>query len=73
MEEADKIAKRIAIIDKGKIIAEGSGEELKKKTNKPTLEEAFLSFTGHGMREEEGSHLDTLRQVTRMWGGGQRR
>jgi len=29
MEEADKLCERIAIMDKGKIIAEGTGEELK--------------------------------------------
>ena len=32
MEEADKVSDRIAIIDHGKIIAQGTAEELKSKT-----------------------------------------
>lgn len=72
MEEADRIAARIAIIDKGTIVAEGSGEELKKKTGKSTLEDAFLELTGHVIRAEEGSHMDQLRQARRLWTGGRR-
>jgi len=73
MEEADKIAKRVAIIDHGKIVALGSGDELKQKTGTGTLEEAFLKLTGSDMREESGGSLDLLRHQRQMWGGGQRR
>ncbi len=52
MEEADRMAKRIAIIDNGKIIANGTPEELKKKTNSLTLEDTFLALTGKSIREE---------------------
>jgi len=52
MEEADKVCDKIAIIDHGKIIAQGSSEELKTLTKKATLEEAFLSLTGSEIREE---------------------
>src|SRR5258708_1640425 len=41
MEEAEKNAQRIAIIDHGKIIATGSASELKKETHTKSLEEAF--------------------------------
>lgn len=68
MEEAEKMAERIAIIDKGKIISEGSASELKIKTNKSSLEEAFLSLTGHVIREEKVSALDQLRMIRQMWG-----
>ena len=52
MEEAEKISDKIAIIDHGKIITQGTSEELKKQTNTNTLEEAFLSLTGKEIREE---------------------
>lgn len=61
MEEAEKIANRIAIIDHGKIIAAGSADDLKKQTKTASLEEAFLSLTGKNLREEEGSQLDQMR------------
>ncbi|KGA97280.1 IclR family transcriptional regulator [Alkalihalobacillus alcalophilus ATCC 27647 = CGMCC 1.3604] len=37
LEEADKLADRIAVIDKGKIIAEGTSQELKASVGKGTL------------------------------------
>ncbi|MGA2417924.1 MAG: ATP-binding cassette domain-containing protein [Candidatus Staskawiczbacteria bacterium] len=52
MEEADKVSDRIAVIDHGKIIAQGTSAELESKTNTKTLEEAFLSLTGSAIREE---------------------
>ena len=52
MEEAEKIADIIAIIDHGKIIAQGTSAELKKKTSSLSLEEAFLALTGQAIREE---------------------
>ena len=73
MEEADRIAERIAIIDHGKIIAMGSGDELKKQTSTQSLEEAFLQLTGGGIRKEEAGSIDQLRQMRRAWGGGGRR
>jgi ABC-2 type transport system ATP-binding protein len=52
MEEADKVSDRIAIIDHGKIVAQGSAEELKLQTNTDYLEDAFLALTGSEIREE---------------------
>lgn len=72
MEEADKIAQRVAIIDHGSIISIGTSAELKAKTGKATLEEAFLSLTGNSVREEEASPLDHLRMARKMHGGGKR-
>src|ERR1700761_4187198 len=46
MDEADKVAHRIAIMDHGKIVAQGTSAELKAQTEKETLEDAFLSLTG---------------------------
>jgi ABC-2 type transport system ATP-binding protein len=67
MEEAEKIASRIAIIDQGKIIALGSPEELKSKTKTSTLEEAFLALTGDIIREEKADSASMMRQNRRMW------
>ncbi len=72
MEEADRIAKNIAIIDHGVIIAQGSGAELQKQTATTSLEEAFLKLTGIVIREESANSGDHLRQARRMWGGGRR-
>src|SRR6202030_158674 len=46
MEEADRVAQRIAVIDHGKIVAQGTSAELKQQTGKNTLEDAFLALTG---------------------------
>jgi ABC-2 type transport system ATP-binding protein len=53
LEEAEKVSDRIAIIDHGKIIAQGTSEELKEKTKTFSLEDAFLSLTGSDIREEK--------------------
>lgn len=68
MDEADRVAQRIAVIDHGKIIAMGSGEELKKQTGTSTLEEAFLKLTGSEIREEgadPNAHMRMMRGAGR--------
>jgi ABC-2 type transport system ATP-binding protein len=67
MEEAERTAQRIAVIDHGKIVAIGKVEELKQKTGTNSLEEAFLTLTGKTMREEEVSGIDHLRTMRKMW------
>lgn len=67
MEEADRIAQRIAIIDHGKIIASGTSAVLKAQTNTNSLEDAFLSLTGKIIREEEGSNVDRMRMRHNAW------
>jgi len=67
MEEAERVAGRIAIIDHGRIVAQGSPEELKRQTGAATLEEAFLGLTGSSIREEEANPLDRMRNMARLW------
>jgi len=69
MEEAEKMADRVAVIDQGKIIASGTPEELKQQTGKASLEEAFLDLTGKVIRDEEIDSTEIMRQHRRMWGG----
>lgn len=73
MEDAERVANRIAIIDHGKIIAIGTSAELKERTSAETLEDAFLALTGHSIRKEEASSVDAMRNMRRMFRGGGRR
>jgi ABC-2 type transport system ATP-binding protein len=61
MEEAQQIAQRIAIIDHGKIITQGTLGQLKEKTKASSLEDAFLKLTGSNIREESANGLDRMR------------
>ena len=67
MDEADRVASRIAIMDHGKIVATGSSQELKEQTKTNSLEEAFLALTGTTIRDESASGADQLRQVAKLW------
>ncbi len=67
MDEADRAASRIAIIDHGKIVALGTSKELKEQTGKETLEDAFLALTGTALRDESMSPAERMRSVARMW------
>lgn len=61
MEEAERVAQRIAIIDHGKIIIQGTPDELKNETKSTSLEDAFIALTGRNIRIEESSSLERLR------------
>ena len=67
MEEADRVADEVAVIDHGKIVAQDSPAALKEKTKGQTLEDAFIVLTGHTMREEEASSADTMRMMRKAW------
>jgi ABC-2 type transport system ATP-binding protein len=68
MDEAEKVAEKIAIIDYGKIKVQGSPQELLDQTKTKTLEEAFLKLTGKEIREQKGSAADRMRTAKRAWG-----
>jgi ABC-2 type transport system ATP-binding protein len=53
LDEAEGVAKRIAIIDQGKIIASGTVKQLTGQTGTKSLEEAYLKLTGTGVRDRE--------------------
>jgi ABC-2 type transport system ATP-binding protein len=68
MDEADRVAHRIAVIDHGAIVAQGTPAELKQQTQTETLEAAFLKLTGSAVRDEQASSADQMRQMARIWG-----
>ena len=67
MEEADRVAHRIAIIDHGRIVAQGTPAELKQQTGAETLEQAFLALTGTTIRDEDASSVDRMRNMSKMF------
>ena len=67
MDEADRVAHRIAIIDHGNIVAQGTPAELKQQTNSETLEQAFLALTGSSIRDEGADANQSLRNMAQMW------
>jgi sodium transport system ATP-binding protein len=46
LSEAERLCDRLVLIDSGKVVAQGTPEELYRQTGKSTLEEAFLSILG---------------------------
>jgi ABC-2 type transport system ATP-binding protein len=73
MDEADRVANDVAVIDHGKIVAQATPAELKEKTKSETLEDAFIALTGHAIREEEATSADRMRMMGRVWRGTGRR
>jgi ABC-2 type transport system ATP-binding protein len=55
------------VIDHGRMVAIGSPVELKQRTRKNTLEEAFLALTGTAVRPDTGGATDEMRQHDRLW------
>ena len=59
MDEAEALCNRVAIVDRGKVIAQGSPQDLiaslgapKVVTTQGTLEDVFMTLTGRHLREE---------------------
>ena len=70
MEEAERQCDRIAIMDLGRLVAEGTPEELRDEFDAATLEDVFTAATGHGIEEEEGGFRDARarRRLSRRLG-----
>jgi ABC-2 type transport system ATP-binding protein len=69
MEEVERAAQRIAVIDLGKIITTGTVEDLKTQTKTGNLEDAFLQLTGKAIRDEHASSTDVARGAYKRRGG----
>jgi ABC-2 type transport system ATP-binding protein len=66
MDEAERVAGRIAVIDHGRIVAQGTPQQLREQTGTDSLEQAFLKLTGTRIRDDEGgAGMDRMRQFIR--------
>jgi ABC-2 type transport system ATP-binding protein len=48
LEEADRLAEKIVLLARGRVVAEGTSAELAEQARASGLEEAFLALTGAG-------------------------
>lgn len=67
MDEADRVAHRVGIIDHGKLVTQGTPAEIKEQTGTASLEDAFLKLTGSTIRDESAGSADQMRQFAKMW------
>jgi ABC-2 type transport system ATP-binding protein len=66
MDEAERVAHRIAIIDHGELIAQGTTAQLKAQTDTESLEGAFLALTGTTLRDESANSTEQGREIVQM-------
>ena len=62
MEEAERHCERLAIMDRGAIVAEGSPAALLEEHGTASLDELFSDVTGHAIEEEAGRLRDVRAQ-----------
>jgi len=67
MDEADRVAHRVGVIDHGRLVAQGTPREIKDQTGTESLEDAFLKLTGSTIRDESAGSADQMRQFAKMW------
>jgi ABC-2 type transport system ATP-binding protein len=67
MDEADRMAQRVAIIDHGRIVMTGTPQQLKASTRTESLEEAYLAIIGTAVREERVGATERMRAAVRAW------
>jgi ABC-2 type transport system ATP-binding protein len=68
MDEVERTATRVAIIDHGKLIADDTVQGILQKAGTESLEDAFIKLTGHAIRAEEAGAVAQFRNMARMWG-----
>ena len=55
MEEADQLCDRVGIIDRGRIVVEGTPAVLKASVRSASLEQVYLHYTGHAFESSDAS------------------
>jgi ABC-2 type transport system ATP-binding protein len=62
LEEADQLADRVALLDEGRIVAEGSPDELKRSVpGSVDLDDVFLALTGRSRDDVSEPELEVIR------------
>jgi len=69
MEEAERVADRIAVIYHGRIVAEGTPAKIREQTGERTLEDAFIALTGRSVRDADAAPVDRMRMMRQVWRG----
>jgi ABC-2 type transport system ATP-binding protein len=70
MEEAERHCERLAIMDRGRLVAEGTPAVLRAEHAAESLEAVFTAVTGRPIDEERGTLRDvrTRRRMARRLG-----
>jgi ABC-2 type transport system ATP-binding protein len=63
LSEAETLAERVGILDRGRLLALEPADELKRRYGCGTLEEAFFAATGRGFEEEQAEDEEDDREV----------
>lgn len=53
MDEVERLCDRVALLDAGRIIAQGTPDDLKAQAGVPTLEDAFVQLTGKDLHYDQ--------------------
>jgi ABC-2 type transport system ATP-binding protein len=59
LDEAEALADRTGILDRGELIALGTAEELKERYGAATLEQAFFAATGRALSDDQEEEEDS--------------
>src|SRR5260370_41963424 len=60
MAEAERLCARIGFLAHGKLVAEGTAQELTKKAQAETLDDAFIRLTGEELSDKESDVAETI-------------
>jgi ABC-type multidrug transport system ATPase subunit len=60
MAEAERLCARIGFLARGKLVAEGTAQELVAQAKAETLDDAFIKLTGEELSDKDGDVVETI-------------